>query len=445
MHKPRFVAQHFARDTHGGVAIIFGLSLIVLMCCGALAIDTSRIYNLQSKVQAALDAASLAGAKALDPDNFDESAIRQVAEAFFNTQTSAFRVEGIELSNFRAEPDLTTRTVSAQVDVRIKSYFGKVAGLADEVNFTPSSSTKHTSRKVEVALVVDITGSMCDTPPGLADPPCTTGAKIDALKAAAKEMVDAFYANSPQAGSVRMSLVPYAASVNVGPFFSDTAVTGGAVDTCVLEREGTNQYTNAVPAPGSLFETTGNTTVPFYYNCPTEEITPLTDLTTTAARDAFKAKIDALAAKWGTAGHIGLAWGWYTLSPEWNPIWPAESDPKPYRDDVTKVVVLMTDGMFNSSYWVNGISLTGADRTNPAVTDSSPYQALQLCEAIKDRVAQPYGPTIYTVSFMAPPAADALMQNCSGAGNAYTADNRSALIAAFNDIVHRLTSLAVTN
>jgi hypothetical protein len=355
------------------------------------------------------------------------------------------RVEGIELSNFRADPDLANRTVTARIDVRIKSYFGKIAGLADELNFTPVSSTKHTNRKVEVALVVDITGSMCDTAPGLADPPCTNGVKIDALKAAAKEMVDAFYASSPQAGSVRMSLVPYAASVNVGPYFNEVAVTGGAVDTCVLEREGINQYTNAVPSPGSLFETTGNTVVPFYYNCPTEEITPLTDLTTTAARDAFKAKIDALSAKWGTAGHIGLAWGWYTLSPEWSPIWPAESDPKPYREDVTKVIVLMTDGMFNSSYWVNGISLTGADTTNPTVADSSPNQALQLCEAIKDTSEQPYGPKIYTVSFMAPPEADALMQSCSGVDNSYAADNSSALVAAFNDIVQRLTNLAVTN
>ncbi len=329
------------------------------------------------------------------------------------------------------------RTVAATIDVQISSIFGRLSGLRQNLNFTPSSVTKHVSRKVEVALVVDITGSMCS--------PCT---KIDDLKAAAKEMIDVLYSSFPEPGAIRVSLVPYSASVNVGAtYLEDVAAYNDAIDTCVMEREGINTYTNAVPVNGSLFETTGNTPASDRpgYSCPDSEIVPLTDLTTVASRDAFKAKIDVLNPSGATAGHIGLAWGWYMLTPEWSSVWPGDSAPKPYREDVTKTLILMTDGMFNRSYWNNGHTLSDSERLDPLVPGSSGYQALQLCGAITDRVAAPFGPKLYTVSFMAPPEADALMQQCAGAGNAYTAENRASLTAAFTEIVNRLTSLAVTN
>jgi Flp pilus assembly protein TadG len=437
----------FASNESGATAILFGLSFMTLCFSAAIAWDSSRLRNVESYVQEALDAAALAGAKELDPDNYDPDRIEDTAEAFFNTRIANLAVDHVELTDFDTQPNLTDRSVTAKVRVRMKSYMGGLVGRGEDIEFEPSSTTRYINRKFEIALVLDITGSMCDVAPSMGDAPCLHGTKIDALKSAAKQMVDTLYQTAPQPGAVRVSLVPYSASVNVGSaYFNAVAVTGGATDTCVMEREGINMYTNAVPSPGSLFETTGNTTpLPFHYYCPTEEIHPLTDLANPADRQSFKDSIDAMAGKWGTAGHIGLAWGWYTLSPEWNAIWPTTNEPKPYREDVMKVIVLMTDGMFNASYWENGRNLTGADTTDPMVTDSSPYQALQLCEAIKDQTAQPHGPTIYTVSFMAPASADALMQQCAGADRAYTADSVADLNAAFDNIVNRLTSLAITD
>ena len=435
------LAHRFAGDTRGGIAVIFGLSLLVLLCCGALALDSSRVYNVNTKIQAALDAAALAGAKQLDADDYDEARIEQAAQAIFDAHTQKIRVDNVTLSNFKAEANLQDRTVETKVKVRMRSIFGSVAGLNDRIEFEPTAITKHVQRKIEVALVLDITGSMCA--PGVA--PCTSGPKIDALKAAAKELVDTLYSSLPEPGAVKVSLVPYSASVNVGAsILQDTAAYSGAIDTCVMEREGIDTYTNALPVNGSLFETTSNTPDRPGYSCPASLITPLTDLSTLASRNAFKDQIDALMASGATAGHIGLAWGWYTLSPEWNPIWPSINEPKPYRQDVTKVVILMTDGEFNRAYWNSAGNTPSAD-IDPLISGSSAYQALQLCDNIKDRVAEPYGPTIYTISFLAPASADALMQQCSGAGNAYTAENRADLIAAFTDIVERLTSLAITN
>ncbi len=62
-------------------------------------------------------------------------------------------------------------------------------------------------------------------------------------------------------------------------------------------------------------------------------------------RSSLSSQIDALSAGGSTAGHIGLAWGWYLLSPNFSSILPAESQPADYEEpDVLKVVILMTDG-----------------------------------------------------------------------------------------------------
>lgn len=427
-------SDRFARDERGAVAIIFGLSFMALCYCAAMAWDSSRLHNIQTQVQEALDAAALAGAKELDPDNFDPQKVRDVATAFFNARTSHISVHDAVVSAFDAVPNLDERSVETTANIRMNSFFGALAGGSGEIDIQPWSKTKHVRRKVEVALVLDVTGSM-------------SGTRIADLKVAAKNMIDTLYSNSPEAGAIRVSLVPYSAAVNVGStYFEDVAAYSGATDTCVVEREGLNTYTNAAPVSGSLFETTGNTDPDWLtsYRCPAPTIVPLTDLATTASRDAFKAQIDALTTDGWTAGHIGLAWGWYTLSPEWTPIWPTESDPKPYREDVIKVVVLMTDGIFNTAYWNDGHTYSGDDRKNPLLPGTAGYQALQLCGNIKDRVAQPYGPTIYTVNFLGGPEADALLEQCAGAGNAYAANNLTTLTAAFTSIVERLTSLALT-
>lgn len=48
----------------------------------------------------------------------------------------------------------------------------------------------------------------------------------------------------------------------------------------------------------------------------------------------------------GTMGHIGLAWGWRTLSPRWAGMWGNHPAPRPHnRSVVEKIAVFMTDGV----------------------------------------------------------------------------------------------------
>jgi hypothetical protein len=129
------------------------------------------------------------------------------------------------------------------------------------------------------------------------------------------------------------------------------------------------------------------------------------------------------------------------VSPNWSFLWPSESDPKPYGSKITKAVLLMTDGDFNVAYLNGGETVPWP---NPGATDmlvegSSPNQAKKLCDNMKAA-----GVVIYSVAFMAPPAAESLLRECAGNANYYDAATTPQLKQAFRDIANKLTSLTIS-
>jgi hypothetical protein len=94
-----------------------------------------------------------------------------------------------------------------------------VAGLLTGGPITMASTTNvvRNNSKLEVALVLDNTGSMAQTLGS------SSTSKISALKTAATSMVDTLSAAAQRTGdptSVKISLVPYTTTVNVGPQYS---------------------------------------------------------------------------------------------------------------------------------------------------------------------------------------------------------------------------------
>ena len=159
-------------------------------------------------------------------------------------------------------------------------------------------------------MVVDVSGSM-------------SGSKIASLRSAASQAVSTLI--SPATGDrVRISIIPYASSVNIGSplddLVFDPAVNDiGGYTNCSRERTGLEALTDAPPADGQWYE--GDAPA-----CPDAIILPLTNDTT-----ALNNRLDDLQASGKTAGHIGLAWGLNTISPRWNAIWPVNSEPLPYN------------------------------------------------------------------------------------------------------------------
>ena len=156
------------------------------------------------------------------------------------------------------------------------------------------------------------------------------------------------------------------------------------ISTCASERTGADAYTDRAPSQarvGANYPIPGN-------GCPSNALVPLT-----SNRNHLVQQIGQLRDGGSTAGQIGLAWGWYAVSPNFNGLWPSTANhAAPYgADHLLKVVVMMTDGEFNTPYCQGVIAQdagAGSGDTNWHIrcnaTNGSPFQqAVRLCEAMK--------------------------------------------------------------
>jgi hypothetical protein len=170
-------------------------------------------------------------------------------------------------------------------------------------------------------------------------------------------------------------------------------------------------------------------------------VQPLTSDTTVLSR-----KISGLSASGGTAGQLGTAWAWYTLSPNWNSLWSAENQALPYgtagdKDPIKKVAILMTDGDYNAQYSSHGILANyGYTSSCPqAANGCAAAQALALCSAMKEE-----GIEVWTVGFAVGQyslAAQTLKTCASDETKYYNAEDGDELQNAFTDIAVKLTTV----
>ncbi|MBV8939679.1 MAG: hypothetical protein JO089_07575, partial [Alphaproteobacteria bacterium] len=125
-----------------------------------------------------------------------------------------------------------------------------------------------------------------------------------------------------------------------------------------------------------------------------------------------------------TRSNIGMAWGWYALSPSWRGIIaPGLNAPGDYHlKSLNKVAVLLTQG----------------SNFNPGVDDPT---FAQICSNMKAD-----GIRIFTVAFE--PAngnVTSLLQNCASPGDYYGAPDAQALSDAFSSIGTSIAKVRLTH
>lgn len=403
-------------DNRGSVAILFALSALVIVLTIGLAIDGARAYSVSTRVGSALDAAALAGAKMFDNEDYTDADIEDRAQRFFSAHFTNVPVAGITVPTPVVTVTRATGEVDVAVNVSVATTFGQLAGIS-QFNFPRSTRVRYDQKRIELAMVVDITGSMCD--------PCD---KIEGLKSAARELVANMINPQVPYGLVRIGIVPYSASVNAGPYAA--AASGGAsTDNCVVERPGAPGLTD-MPASGNPLGTSDAGQNHKYVCSPT----PI--MAMTADRSTLETHISGLVTDGWTAGHIGLGWGWYMISHAWADFWPVDSRPRAPAANVIKAVLLMTDGEFNTSY----IPGAGLNETDVRVANSSPEQTARLCANMKAQNV-----VVYTVAFQAPGQARHLLEDCATSrSHFFRADDAGQLGSAFRTIAERLSALRVT-
>ncbi|MEO1199274.1 MAG: hypothetical protein AAFX39_08570, partial [Pseudomonadota bacterium] len=260
--------------------------------------------------------------------------------------------------------------------------------------------------------VLDVTGSM-------------TGEKIEALESAASAFVAQLLPQSGADARIRIGIVPYAAGVNAGRYANRVADRGGR-GTCMTERRGSESNSDADPFSHPISRDRRAVG-----RCPNAEIQPLT-----SDRRALQNVINDFEAEGYTAGHLGAAWAYYMLSPDWRRVWPTRSDPDNFKTgDTIKIVVLMTDGKFNTYF--DGVSDPwGNQRTR------SEASARAVCSNMKsDEII------VFSVAFNAPSEAQRLLEDCATTNtdeHVFVPETSEELIKDFVAIANAITELRVT-
>lgn len=202
----------FERCERGGVALIFALSMLVIVAVVGGAIDFGRTFHARTQTQNALDAAVLAGARVLQTQG-DESQAIAAATTYFNQVRPKFASTGAPTFSVLGGG---TR-VRGHFDGTVSSTFlssVSIASLPVKVSAeVQMAGGGEAGSNIEVAVMLDLTGSMCDDGAG----PCTTGTKLNALKTSTEDLVNIVVWNDQSRFTSKVALVPFSTRVRVGP------------------------------------------------------------------------------------------------------------------------------------------------------------------------------------------------------------------------------------
>lgn len=453
------------RDRRGAVAMLLAMAIVPMFGAVGLAVDSSIGYLLRSRMSKSLDAAALAaGRLALNDDA--ESVAREFFDANFESGGGSVSITDFSFE-LNEDREFITMTATGEVPTIFMRVFGR-----DMMEVTSRTVIQRQTKGMELALVLDNTGSMW-------------GSKFDAMQEAAFDLIDILYGDEDEVENLWVSLVPYTATVNIGPWrtswleSTDRAITSpGDYSTagwkgCVEARPDPYDGDDTLPSAQSFTS---------YYYAPTSriqdnnwpiilpelwrrnngrgpnlgcgpEITPLT-----ASRSTIDTAIGDMGAwhRGGTTGNLGLSWGWRTISPSWRGWWGGETPtthPLDYDTDfMDKVVVVLTDGK-NQFYDHDSSGGPGSDYTAYGRIEELGVASLgagrnildarmaATCEAMKDE-----GIRIYSITFGPSPDGQAqdLFRNCANTpAMYYHAPSNEDLAEAFQAIGGELANLRI--
>jgi Flp pilus assembly protein TadG len=483
----------FANNNQGNVAMTFGLMIFVMIGFVGSSVDVGRMLLARKQTQEAIDSAVLAGMKAYQNSTSGSSATDAINAAQVNykfaveqsgrgtpatntliaTDTIAFVLQNNN-TQMTATGDVTIKTPFIGVATNAFSRGGNMIGTLPVLKTDGSENAiakvaigSNAGTNLEVSVMIDITGSMCESESTVGQGRCGSqgSQKIDVVKTAAKNLVSILVWPDQSTYTSRVALVPFSEAVNLGnttaatvargAFLPGSSTTPGSQNyqvgnyyypissTCVTERLGSNAFTDSSPVSSpvgryySPYNRAKNTTVSQDGSCPTQ--TPLIPLSNNTA--TLNSTIDSLSAGGGTAGQMGTAWAWYALSPNFSSIWPNNTPARPYSDltaltakgkpVLRKIAILLTDGDYNTQY-CNGVrdDVVGCNPND----GSSQSQADALCSGMKAK-----GIEVYTIGAMVSDNAKAFLTSCAtDSHHYYDATNSAQITQAFMDIAYKL-------
>jgi Flp pilus assembly protein TadG len=362
----------FLGNRDGGVAPMLAIAALPLLGFVGAAVDYSRAASARTAMQAVLDATALMLSR--DAQGMPTEQLNQRSIDFFKTQYLRPEVYSIQLTPQFSVPYEGNFSLKVTASATIDTVFMRIFGH-DNISFSASSEVLWGVKKLNLALVLDNTGSMA------------ASSKMTNLKIAAHNLLTTLKNAVKSPGDIKVAIVPFATDVNVGagyvnapwidwtdweaantfcsvpisnPKTKTKCTTAGGTwnahsnwNGCVYDRDQNSDVANTVPlsgSPATLFRA-------HQASACSASMMPLSEDWT-----ALNAKIDDMTPTGNTNVTIGMAWGYQLLSP----VEPFNA-PAP-APDLDKVIVMLTDGTNTQNRWTS--SSTAIDARTQKVCDN---------------------------------------------------------------------------
>lgn len=399
-----------AARNRGSVAIMTALLIVPLIAMLGFAIDLSRYWLVKFRLQMSLDAAVLVAARDLTTGGTSADAVNLFWADFGRNSSmtgtgylGAVATDPVIHNPAPAGPSGSVEmTSSATVQPSLLGILG-----VGSATITAAATAQSAAIGLELALVLDNTGSMAGSP-------------IASLITATNQLLNILYGSADTQPNLWVSVVPFAAAVNIGSSHTGWLI-GGTINQapysptrwmgCVMARTAAtgaangDDFNDTPPGPGHYFQpflypatyhlypsaagikyTTGSgknkQTLTYWYpgdndwqastwtkagnepdvsnnsvgpnlTCPSLPILP-----ETASKTVVAAAINKMVPVYrgGTVISLGLQAGWWTLSPSWQGLWGLPGMPLAYNTRyMKKAIVLMTDGNNDWYDWPCGV------------------------------------------------------------------------------------------
>jgi len=418
----------FASDRRGTVTQFLTIAMLPLMGITGLAVDYARSTQAKSEIQGALDSTALMLTR--EAPKKDVAALKKLADPYFAALIASKRPE-YAFSGIAVQK--TDKIVSVSTNAAVKTFFGGIyawfgASNANSWTVDVASTAAYGTKKIELALVLDNTGSMA------------SANKIVELKKASHTLLTMLQSAATAPDQVKVAVVPYTTQVRLDTTYKNAnwltttptgTFIGGAGYTvpasrdfwngCIADRDtGYNADTKpvSIPVAKSLYP---------MVNCVGGGIARMMPLSSNFA--ALHTRIDEMKADGMTNITLGAQWGYEMLSAN-APFTEASAD-----SNVERFMVLLTDGQNTQDRW----GIYNEARQNK--------DTQAMCDAIVERglpeAAKKLKIKLYTVLVIN--GNESLLKNCASNPSMYSKVNQaSELEAVFKKIAKDIGTIHLT-
>ncbi|HZY68501.1 MAG TPA: pilus assembly protein TadG-related protein, partial [Devosia sp.] len=225
------LTRRFRKDERGVFLVFFAIFAVVLIATSGAVVDFSRVQQARTRAQIALDAAALALQSTINTPGVTADTLKTRAQNLLTERIADSQVTAVVEA---ATPDTTAGKLTISGYISVPTYFVKLVGI-ENMRSSMLSEVTRSSSDIEIALSIDITGSMAKKTCSWLEKifGCVDSDKIGALINASNSIIDLLVSTTQTPTYSRMAIVPWSGAVNVGSYANNVRGTPNSASSTI--------------------------------------------------------------------------------------------------------------------------------------------------------------------------------------------------------------------